>query len=123
MLETDPLERGLTGLSTGLCVATEVGVWARFLVAYGSAVAGRPTSGLRGRRMGADMREPCAALEVLACDFAGLAAAAVAVGLLTVDNPEAILTAGSIGLLYFTGESSAIAEFGRSGSCLAAACL
>jgi hypothetical protein len=86
-----------------------------FLTEYGSAVAGRASSGRRGRRTGADIREDPAPEEVVE----EAAVLRDVVGLDTLDRDEGarVVDAAEVGR---AGEKAAWADVGRS-NCLRAA--
>lgn len=122
---TDFLTVSLAGVFSG--VIEGVAFLALRLLAYGSAVAGRASSGLRGGLRGADIREP----DPLVFDDAkaDLADADVDIAEGGRGTCDVLDVEGCIRVLIdvvncdFTGEKVARAELGRSGRFLAAAIL
>lgn len=110
------------GLGTGL--RGGVSAFSLWRLAYRSAVAGRGTSGLRGRRMGADDSDPCPAAETEEAR-AGRVGAFATVALGGAGRLRAVLTVEGVGRTTeegasFTGENVDMADVGLSGARFAA---
>lgn len=108
----------LEGLSAGLMLG--VACAPALLAAYGSAVAGRASSGLRGRLTGADIRDP--EVELLGARVrvgrSRVVAAEARAGLAVPDLPGPGRPAEEMDVI---GERTDCAEVGRSGMAFAAA--